>query len=365
MAGDLVLLTGATGHLGFRTLRTALEHGYNVRAAVRSEAKAELVRSNPVLKAINKDDQLSFVIVPDFIEPGAFDEVVKDVKYIIHVASPIPMKAAGDDFEKFFIQPAVQGTLGVFESARKSGTVKRIVVTSSVVAIVPPKLWFFDKIVDEVFNAESRQPEMEGPFEVLQVAYIASKVAALNRAEAWIKQEKPDFDVIHVYPSFILGRDDMADSTKAFQTGTNAVPLNIALGTADPKTQKACDRARPSALYPNSYNNVNDCAKVHVLALDPKVEGNQGFIVSSTGMDGMTWKEANRIVAKHFPDAVKDGRLPNTGGYETIVCKVDSSKTEETFGVKFTNFEASVVSVVGHYLEVLDKESKGQQTNGH
>ncbi|KAK5117163.1 hypothetical protein LTR85_008931 [Meristemomyces frigidus] len=355
MAGDLVLLTGATGHLGFRTLRTALENGYNVRAAVRSEAKADQVRSNPALKAMNRDDQLSFVIVPDFGKPGAFDEVVKGVKYIIHCASPIPTKPTGadTDYEKHFIEPAVQGTLGVFESARQAGTVKRIVVTSSVVAQMNPKV--FQESLDEVFDAESRLPEIEPPFTDPGVAYIASKVAALNRAEAWVKREKPAFDVVHVHPSFIFGRDDMVDNTKSFQTGTNFIPLNLALGNADPATQK----------FPNTYNNVADCAKVHVLALDPKIEGNQSFVVSSTGMDGMTWEETNEIVAKHFPDAVKDGRLPNTGGYQTIVAKLDSSKTEKTFGFKFTSYEDTVISLVEHYLELLEKESNGQLTNGH
>jgi uncharacterized protein YbjT (DUF2867 family) len=51
MSDDLVLITGATGHLGFKVLRTALEAGYRVRAAVRSEQKTTLLKSNEILKA--------------------------------------------------------------------------------------------------------------------------------------------------------------------------------------------------------------------------------------------------------------------------------------------------------------------------
>ena len=83
--GDLVLLTGATGLVGFAVLRAALKKGYKIRAAVRSEAKAETVRSNPTLKDISKD-QLSFVIVPDILPDGAFDEAANGVKYILQVA---------------------------------------------------------------------------------------------------------------------------------------------------------------------------------------------------------------------------------------------------------------------------------------
>lgn len=234
MVGELVLITGATGHLGFRVLRSALEAGYLVRAAVRSEQKATTLKSNPVLKATPGFSSLSFIVVPDFLVPGAFDEAVQDIKYIIHVASPIVTKLPeGNDFDAHFVQPAVRGTLGVFESARKSETITRIVVTSSAVAVLP--LSAFAGSDGQTYSADDRLPEIEPPFANGVVGYVASKIAALNRAEAWIKELKPSFDVIHIHPSYVFGRDDLANSTEYFQTGTNRVPLNIALGvTSDP-----------------------------------------------------------------------------------------------------------------------------------
>lgn len=89
MPGDRVLITGATGHIGFRTLRYALDNGYTVKAAVRSEQKAETVRSNPALRAYKNSSQLSFVIVPDLTVEGAYDTAVNGVKYIVHIASPL------------------------------------------------------------------------------------------------------------------------------------------------------------------------------------------------------------------------------------------------------------------------------------
>lgn len=274
MSDILVLITGATGHLGFRVLRFALEAGYHVRAAVRSEQKAGILKSNSVLQATPGVSNLSFVIIPDFLVPGAFDEAAKDTKYIIHVASPLVtnLPKEGDDLDRHFIQPAVQGTLGVFESARKVGSVRRIVVTSSAVAVLP--IAAFAGGDGKTYSADTRVPEIEPPFDNGTVAYVASKVAALNRAEAWIKAEQPSFDIVHIHPSFIFGRDDLADSTEYFQTGTNRVPLNIALGkTADP--------------LPNNWTDVNDTAKMHVLSLDPKIPGNQSFLASSNGQDGL------------------------------------------------------------------------------
>lgn len=87
MAGELVLVTGGSGHLGFRVIISALDAGYKVRAAVRSEFKADLIKAAPSVQA--HLDKLTFVIVPDILADGAYDEAVKGVSYILHSASPI------------------------------------------------------------------------------------------------------------------------------------------------------------------------------------------------------------------------------------------------------------------------------------
>lgn len=274
MAGELVLITGATGHLGFRVLLEALKAGYHVRAAVRNEQKAAILRSNAVLQASPGVSNLSYTIVPDFLHPNAFDEAAKDTEYIIHVASPLLTKAPeGDDLDAHFVQPAVKGTLSILESARKAASVRRIVITSSVLGVQPITAFFPDGD-GKTYSAESRLADMKPPYINTAFAYAASKVAALNHAEAWIKAEQPSFDVIHIHPSFIFGRDDLATSTEYFQTGTNRIPLNIALGKTD------------SPLV-NNWNDVADTANIHVLSLDPKVPGNQSFLATNDGRDEM------------------------------------------------------------------------------
>jgi hypothetical protein len=53
--------------------------------------------------------------------------------------------------------------------------------------------------------------------------------------------------------------------------------LNIALGLE-------------SEAQPNTWNDVGDTAKMHVMALDQeKVAGNQSFLASSSGLDGMRY----------------------------------------------------------------------------
>jgi nucleoside-diphosphate-sugar epimerase len=275
MAGELVLLTGSTGFVGFATLSAALKHGYKIRAAVRSEKKAETVRSNPTLKDIS-EDQLSFVVIPDFLVEGAFDDAVKDVDYILHLASPIPRPelTGNEDLTAEFINPAIQATIGVFKSAQKAGTVKRIVVTSSAAALVPVSAFAGS---DEVWTPEHRTEPIPAPyFNNVQMAYGTSKTLALKHAEDFIASEKPGFDAIHIHPVLVVGRDELALTSKALATGSNQYALAPVLGESNPEG------------FPVSVTHVDDVALAHIRALDPKVKGNQSFLLSSTGQEGYT-----------------------------------------------------------------------------
>ncbi|KAK3072315.1 hypothetical protein LTR53_007048 [Teratosphaeriaceae sp. CCFEE 6253] len=346
MAGDLVLITGATGHIGFRTLRYLLEYGYQVRVAVRSEAKGETLKAHPLLQGV-ASSQMSFVTVPDFLAPGAFDAATKGVKYVVHLASPIPFRDGADptDQEEHFVKPAVRGTIGMLESAKNAGSVKRVVITSSLVVNVPVEVAFGMTPSDEVYTAESRIPVPQAPYMNAFVAYIASKVAALAESEAWIEANSASihFDLINIMPSYVVGRDDLAMTSRAVNEGTNGAMLGTVLGE-DAGFGK----------FSNTVH-VDDAAHVHVLALKPEVAGNQGFLVVSEGAKGTTWQDSLEIVKKHFPEEVANGTLPANGTAPTVVNKVDVSKTERTFGFVHKNYEEQVVGVVGHYLELKKK----------
>jgi hypothetical protein len=58
---------------------------------------------------------------------------------------------------------------------------------------------------------------------------------------------------------------------------------------------------------------------------------------------------------------VERGDLPNNGSTPDVFTTLDTSKTEETFGLKLTTYEESVVGVIGHYLELLEKEKERRQ----
>ena len=133
---ERVLLTGANGFLGTHILSQLLASKYSVRAIVRSQKKADQVRSDH--PTANQKD-LDFGIVPDITAPGAFDNVVKSeppIDVVIHTASPFLYKAVSDNLKDFLV-PAKQGTEGILKAIQAHApSVKRVVVTSSCAAVL-------------------------------------------------------------------------------------------------------------------------------------------------------------------------------------------------------------------------------------
>ena len=88
MTQQLVLITGVTGHLGFKTLVVALQSGYRVRATLRKLEQADTIKGKPSIQPYL--NAIEFVQVPDITIAGAYDEAIKGVDYVLHLASPIP-----------------------------------------------------------------------------------------------------------------------------------------------------------------------------------------------------------------------------------------------------------------------------------
>lgn len=151
--GDKVLVTGANGYIATWAIRIFLERGYSVRGTVRSEGKAKDVKD--YFNSIGLGEKLETFIVDDIVkvwlthsselseliwsQEGAFDEAVKDVDGIAHMASPfhgnvkdpqgrpsvsvwIVHLLTCEPTSEFF-QPAIQGTVGILKSAHKHGYV--------------------------------------------------------------------------------------------------------------------------------------------------------------------------------------------------------------------------------------------------
>ena len=337
--GELVLLTGGTGHIGFRTLVEALSAGYEVRAAVRRESSiAEIKAAKSIQPYLSS---LSFVLVEDITKYGVFDEAVKGVSYIIHLASPLAKPS--DDLDKTIIQPATHGTLSILSSAIKQPTVKRVVITSSQAAVTPLTAYMGQD--PGVLTPESKvsSESLPNKYPNYFAAYAASKILAYNHTIEFIEKEKPKFSVINIMPTFVIGKNELAITPEAVNKGSNAVALNVLLGVQNPVGLTA------------TTVHVDDVARIHVAALDPKIEGNRNFGANCNGIDGIEWDSAVHIVKKHFPKAVENGIFPLGGSQKSTPLSFDATETEKAFDFKFKTFEEQIISLAGWYAEVSAK----------
>ena len=356
MSGALVLVTGATGHLGFRIVINALTSGYHVRAAVRSQAKADLILASESVKNLKPGSALTFTIVPDILAPGAYDSAVKDVKYIVHTASPLAEPSTEEEKANiaFAVKPAIRGTLNILEAAAKAPSVKRVVITSSVVAVMP---WphFIAEESDHIYNADYvvDDSEVDGPYGHHFEAYGASKVKALNATKRFMKEGNRHFDNINIMPGFFIGKSELAPASKEAileSAGTNKTALSQVFGE------------KGDFPTPGTMAHVDDIAKVHILSLQEHVKGGQNFGMQTGGINGDAWQDSVEFAKKHYPKEVAAGILPANGFRPSKRVRFDTSATEKILGIKFRTYEEAVVSVIDSYLEYLAKE---KATNSH
>ena len=345
MTASTVLITGGTGHLGFRVLVLALEAGYNARVAIRKQHGAEKVLAAPSIKRLYTGSNITFVTVPNILADGAYDEAVKGAQYIIHCASPISDGISSDNYEEKLIGPAVKGTISILHAAYTSGGVKRVVTTSSVVATIPANAFFSP--TDEVFDGQKIIPAQTGPYPSELHAYVDSKVRALAVTHEFVAQKKPQFDVINIMPSFIIGKNELVTNLEDFFHGTNKIIFGAVLGV------------KADLPLPGTTIDLTDAARLHVDALKPEIAGNQDFPASAGGVEGVRLNDALEIVAKHFPREVAAGLLPNDGSTPTLHLALDASKTEKAFGFKLVGLEKPVVEIAEHYIQLASKGTNG------
>ena len=106
------------------------ENTYQIRGTVRDSKNEE--RLAPIKTAFGEDFSKIELFEADLLNEASIDKAVEGCSYIVHTASPLPIKPPED--ESLVIKPAVEGTLSILRAAHKH-RVKRVVITSSTVTI--------------------------------------------------------------------------------------------------------------------------------------------------------------------------------------------------------------------------------------
>jgi nucleoside-diphosphate-sugar epimerase len=325
---SLVLITGATGFIGSQVALHVLDAGYRVRLVIRRPEQADKLR-----RVLAHDEQIEFSIVPDITVSGAFDSSLQDVQYIMHVASPIPSGGSAD-----LLTPAVRGTLSILESAAKFPSVKKVVITASVLSLVSLGGFGSLDVVRETNAIDYTVDPEKVPSLDPMGQYHASKLASYKATIDFVDAQRPSFDVVTLHPVLVFGRSLIQDNA-ADLDGSNGMLFQTLVSE------------QPEQPFMNQYLGVHvlDVADAHVKALDEKIKGFESYLLAA---ERRTWAEVETFVKKELPEFPLGWKnVPETAKSYTV----DAGKARRELGMEFKGMERQVGDLVRQQMELRGK----------
>ncbi|RPD61448.1 NAD dependent epimerase/dehydratase [Lentinus tigrinus ALCF2SS1-6] len=326
-----ILVTGVNGFIAGWVAKELLEQGFSVRGTVRSTEKGEHIRK--ALAAYG--DRLEFAVVQDITLPGAFDEAVKGVDAIAHLASPVSISAKDPDQ---LIRPALDGTTSILHSASAPGSsVKRIVHISSLAAVVDPRHQ------KPVIHTEADWNESD-PAEVREkgkgatpiVMYRTSKVLAEKAAWELYREgrEKSSigWDLVTLCPPWTFG-PTLGATTPADFTTAVATWFSICIK----------EEENPLLWSPGgSWTDVRDFAAATVITLTKPEAGGERFIICRGPFYWKQWVSiVRRLLGK--PESEGDQTYPD---HEVTF---DSQKSQDVLGVQYRDMEETAAFMIADF----------------
>ncbi|PLB46252.1 NAD(P)-binding protein [Aspergillus steynii IBT 23096] len=302
--GSWILVTGANGFIASHIINLLLSSGYRVRGTVR-EPKPWL---DEFFADRHGQDKYQSVVVPGLEVDGALDEYLGDVRGVLHVASDISYNPD----PQVVIPKVLAATLNTLKAAAKAHGVKRVVLTSSVVAAFPNSVDGTNSILDTWNDAAVKAAWDPNTPDAIKsaVTYAASKVVAEQAAWKWVEENKPRFQLNTILTNFNFG------STYLPQLRRSSMRLTQNLLQGDDLVMK---------LIPRQWRvDVDDTARLHAIAvLHPGVVSERVFAAS----EPFSWARVVEILRrlrpqnKSIPDAPEEA--------EKIFYVVPSQRAED------------------------------------
>ncbi|KAJ6988263.1 hypothetical protein NC653_021253 [Populus alba x Populus x berolinensis] len=187
-----VCVTGASGYLASWLVKRLLLSGYHVTGTVRDPENEKKVAHLWRLEGAKERLRL---VKADLMEEGSFDDAIMECRGVFHTASPV-LKPSSDPKAEI-LEPAIEGTLNVLRSCKRSPSLKRVILTSS-----SSTLRVRDDFDSNIPLDESSWSSVE-LCERLQIWYALSKTLA--EKAAWEFCNGNGIDLITVLPSFVIG----------------------------------------------------------------------------------------------------------------------------------------------------------------
>ena len=200
-----VVVTGSGGFIGSHIVLNLVKRGYQVRACVRD---ASNIANNAHLQSMNQIGPGSVELHScDMMLPGAYDEVFRGAVGVFHAAAEMGNLDGSTPMKVY--EGGVEATALVIDSIKKSGSVRRLVYTSSFAAVGHPCEEGYQYTEDSWadMNQEARREGSEWTMEVVarnrEVAYAMTKVE--SERLVYSEAEANGFDAFGVCPCHVIG----------------------------------------------------------------------------------------------------------------------------------------------------------------
>ncbi len=283
-----VLVTGASGFLGWHVARLLIERGYSVRALVRPGSRISELEAEPV--------------TGDLRDPESLSRAVAGCGLVFHVAADYRLWAK-DPRELY--RSNVDGTRALLEAAKRAG-VERVVYTSTVGCIGIPRQGLGDE------NTPVSLADMAG-------AYKRSKFLA---EQAALEFARGGFPVVIVNPTAPVGDHDVKPTPTGqtvldFLNGKMPAFIDTGLNIVDARDTAeghllACERGRPGERYILGSENLT---LAQILQLLAKITGRKAptlrlpyAIAYCAGVCSTAWAELTGVPPRVPIEAVRMAR---------------------------------------------------------
>lgn len=246
-----ILVTGGSGYIATWIIKQLLDEGKLVHTTVRNIKDSK--KYQHLLDIAKKANGKLEVFEADLLKEGSFEKAMQNCELLMHTASPFFIQGIQDP-QKELIEPAKQGTRNVLESANKTLSVKRVIVTSSMAAIygdnIDCKKAPNGTLTESIWNTSSN---------IDNQPYSYSKTLA--EKEAWEIQKKQDrWDLVTINPGFVLG--------PSLTKRTDSTSINTIIQLSDGTFKSGA----PDLWF--GIVDVRDVAKAHIKAgYTPEAQG--------------------------------------------------------------------------------------------